>query len=69
MMTVMMTVMMTMEMMVMIVLMMMMMMIQLFHELRARDRLKKVIALRSHLTMGGVWDSFMKLSFNGRDLE
>ena len=30
--------------------MMVMMMMQLFHELRARDRLKEVIPLRSHLT-------------------
>ena len=50
---------MTMEMikmvlMIKIVLMMMMTMMQLFHELRARDHLKEVIALRSHLTMGGI---------------
>ena len=32
------------------IMMMVMMMMQLFHELRARDRLKEVIPLRSHLT-------------------
>ena len=61
----MMVVMRTMDMMMMMMVLVVMMM-QLFHESRARDRLEEVIALRSHLTMGGIWDSFLNLSFNLR---
>ena len=55
-------------MLVVLMMMMMMVMMQLFHVLRAKDHLKEVIALRSHLTMGGSWDSFLNLPFNGRDV-
>ena len=47
----------------MMMMMVMMVMMQLFHVLRAKDHLKEVIALRSHLTIGRELGFFLEPSF------